>query len=66
MSSVTGKNVICSYGKFQPGRAGWNSRNGNKTVSLEDLSVVIIVGKQIKRLMPLAARWRNRSHKSSN
>ena len=48
MSSVTGKNVVCSYGKLQPDRSGWNSRNGNKTVPLEDLSVVIIVGKQIK------------------
>ena len=42
--SVTGTNfVVCSYGKFQPGRPGWNSRNKTKIVKHKIVSFAIVV-----------------------
>jgi hypothetical protein len=42
--SITGTNfVVCSYGKFQPGRPGWNSRNQTKMVPHKVVSFATIV-----------------------
>ena len=42
--SASGTNfVICSYGKFQPGRPGWNSRNKTKMVEHNLVSFATVV-----------------------
>ena len=42
--SVTGTNfVVCSYGKFQPGRPGWNSRNKTNMVKHKLVSFATVI-----------------------